>query len=1201
MNALDPLRLPLRGRQVIEASAGTGKTWTLAALYLRSVIGHGRPDNTGLSPRQILVMTFTEAATAELRERIRQRLHDAAVWFEQKLADKPVDTDSFMDKLSADIPAQEWPQCVRRLLLAAHAMDEAAIYTLHGWSRRMLSSFALFSRDVFEQTHLDNPNELLQQLVRDHWRRWFYPLPQNLQQTLLTQLGDNPDTLLAELRKQWKTWDLLPPAAGNVAVETPATAPPLDILTVFNDWQTKYQALEAEARQSWQADLPDRLREAREAGLIKAAGISTPNFYKWVDELQDWAVHGKEIRPVTLKRFAQDKLVKAGWAAAKDFALFKQIPRMVEFSEHPPACKTLLIAHAAHAVRAAYQQAKLNQSVFDFNDLLQRLHQALHADQGELAAAIRQQYPVAMVDEFQDTDPWQYESLDRIYQADRVDDSNVLVMIGDPKQAIYSFRGADLSTYLRAREYALALDPQACHTLDTNYRSAPALVTAVNRVFGGIDKPFTSDKHSIEFTPVKSASDALPLSDASGQVQAPLTFWHLPLPPGITEKKYWPARDHVQTMAAGFASQMVVLLKQHPELHPGQMAVLVRSHAHAHAMQSALTNVGLPSVFLSDHANVYQSPEALDLWRVLRAISMPRQTRWLRSAMAGSLWGWSTEELTHAMHNPDLSDALAESCQQWLQQWQQHGVLPMLYHWIHSQGIAQRLLAQPRGDRRLTNLLHLGELLQTAAAGLQGPQALLHFLAQQMQAAEDNPEEQKMRLETDAHCVQVITFHKSKGLEYPLVFVPFLGSFNTEVRRKDDEEETDITESSVDEDMRLLYVALTRAKRGMWLGVAATSNGLSGDGATLKLSAVSALLKRKNHDDLLSRLQAQYEGVPEIAVAELPAPQQLVYAPRSAQTEAQTPLTAKREGYARWWTASFSSLTRGLEAGSQTEEGSTDAGIDAARHSDSGATGDAGDSVGEHAQGSYQQFPKGARYGTLLHDLLDWQAQQGWPLANSNTSASLQTAWQQWLQRKTRGLNLSESDQTVLSDWLTRLLRSPLPLDSVMPGVPPLVLQQLAPATQWPEMEFNFSATGVSSAWLDTHIQAHVLPGQARPALQSRELQGMLTGFMDLVCEHAGRYWVLDYKSNWLTAYDSAALNAAVLDKRYEVQYVLYLLALHRLLKSRLPGYDYDTHIGGAVYVFLRGIDSDGAGVHAVKPPRELVLQLDAAFAGGAT
>ena len=1201
MNTLDPLRLPLTGRQVIEASAGTGKTWTLAALYLRLVLGHGRSDNAGLGPRQILVMTFTEAATAELRERIRKRLHEAALWFDKAVAGSRLPDDDFLQQLSLDMPSDQWPLCARRLHLAAQAMDEAAIYTIHGWSRRMLSSFALLSRDLFEQTHLDNPNELLLQLVRDHWRQWFYPLPAVLQNLLLAQLGGDPQDLLKQLQPLWKKWDVLPPPQASKDETATAAEPvpePLQTLTVFEAWQSAYQSLQAEARQAWQVDIAQLLLEARDARLITARGITTPNFQKWVNELQHWAERGGEIRQVTLERFTAAKLQACGWAKAAEIDVFHRIGEVLAFVERKPDCKAQLIEHAGRAVRQAYQQAKLNQSVFDFNDLLQRLHQALHSDKGELADAIRQQYPVAMVDEFQDTDPWQYQSLDRIYRRASVNDDNALVMIGDPKQAIYSFRGADLNTYLLARATALAIDPQACHTLDTNYRSTPGLVNAVNHIFSGMAQPFSAADKCIEFVKVQSAATAKPLHDAQGRALPPLTLWHLPLAADVSDKPYWSANLHVNTMAAGFATQMVKLLQQHADIHPGQMAVLVRSHAHAQAMQAALSRVGLPSVFLSDHANVYQSPQATDLWRVLRAISMPRNSRWLRSAMAGSIWGWNTNELTQAMHNHELSDALAESCQQWLQLWQQQGVLPMLYQWMHSQGIAQRLIAQPLGQRSLTNLLHLGELLQTAAAGLQGPQALLQFLAQQIQAADDNPEEQKMRLETDAHCVQVVTFHKSKGLEYPLVFVPFLGSFKTGPGRKEDEEDSDITESSVDEDMRLLYVALTRAKRGMWLGLAATSSGLSGKGINLKRSAVSELLQRQSHDDLPDRLQALFGDVPDIAIAELPAAQDLYYAPVDDVTAAAPALSAHRQAYARWWTASFSSLTHGLEAGSQREEAHTDARIDAARRIDTEDDGAA--TVSRDDSNPWQSFPKGASYGSLLHDLLEWQAQQGWPLANAQTdSAGLtQQAWQQLLNRKTRGLNLPERAAAMLPGWLQAIISAQLPVGDADQGIAPLVLQQLRPACQWPEMGFHLSADCVASGRIDRLIQQYVLPGQPRPPLQPRVLQGMLTGFMDLVFEHQGRYWVLDYKSNWLDGYDAGALNAAVLDKRYDVQYVLYLLALHRLLSSRLPNYHYDTHIGGAVYVFLRGIHSLGAGVHGMKPPFELIAQLDNEFAG---
>ena len=1204
MNTLDPLHLPLRQRQIIEASAGTGKTWTLTALYVRLVIGHGRVDQEPLMPSQILVMTFTEAATAELRERVRNRLHQAASWFDCMLKDQSPPDDPFLQRLSQDMAKDFWPECARRLHLAAQAMDEAAIYTIHGWSRRMLSSFALMSRDLFEQTHLDNPNALLQQLVRDHWRKWFYPLPFELQRVMLDQIGASPDVLLEKIRPLWKVWDLQPPTTKHEAPSPPLQLP-IEILQPYQEWQRQDQALEAKTRQAWQTHLPDLLHDARSQGLIKAQGISDKYFADWVKQLSDWAVHGRDIPLKTLARFTAEKLQACGWPSAADIDFFQCVSSWVQFTENKPECATLLVEHAAHEVRAAYQLAKLQQSQFDFNDLLQRLHQALQNDAGELADAIRQQYPVAMVDEFQDTDPWQYESLDRIYDSTRVNDRHALVMIGDPKQAIYSFRGADLDTYLLARRTALEINPAACHTLDTNYRSAPGLVNAVNLLFGSLAQPFRSKQQTIEFVNVKSAADAKPLADASGRPTAPLTFWHMPLPVGISDKPYWPAELHVHNMAKGFATQMAKLLHTHSDIHPGHMAVLVRSHAHAQAMQSALTHVGLPSVFLSDHANVYQSPEATDLWRVLRAISMPRHMRWLRSAMASKLWAWPVNELTQAMHNPELGDALAESCQQWLQVWQRQGVLPMLYQWMHSQDIAKRLLSQPQGDRRLTNLLQLGELLQTAAASLQGPQALLQFLAQQLQADSDNPEAQKMRLETDAHCVQVVTFHKSKGLEYPLVFIPFLGSFKASSSSKNDED-ADITESSVDEDMRLLYVALTRAKRSMWLGVAATSNGLSGKAKSLKRSAVSELLQRQHHEDLPERLQSLFGHCPDIAVAELPMESAVVYTASQHHVDSQAALVAQRNTYPRWWMASFSSLTRGIEAGSQREEAQSDAWTDALEHTpsddDSEPFGHATateTSITSTAPDFWQAFPRGARYGSLLHDLLEWQAQQSWPLVQTATSGSLtEQAWQHLLDRKTRGLNLPAHTVKALPDALHAVVSAPLPMGRENLSAPPLVLSQLKASHLWPEMEFKLGVTHLSSALIDQWITEHVLPGQARVPLPPRMLQGMLTGFIDLVFEHDGRYWVLDYKSNGLPDYQAATLNNAVLDKRYDVQYVLYLLALHRLLSSRLPNYDYERHIGGAVYVFLRGVQSEGAGVHHMKPPYSLIQQLDLAFVG---
>ncbi len=1189
--SLNLLTLPLKGRQIIEASAGTGKTFTLAALYVRLVLGHGRAGK-GLQPAHLLVMTFTDAATAELRERIRLRLRETALGFDDQVAGRPTQPDPFVLELIQAFTPEQWPQCAAQLHLAAQSMDEAAIYTIHGWSRRMLSSFALHSRDLFEQTHLDNPSELLHTLVNDHWRRWFYPLSLPQQTMLKSLLGGDPQGLLKELKSRWQTLDRQPQPSDTTSPCTPA-----QVLTQHGEWLSTLNALELAAKQACQESfakgLASTLIEAQAAKKMK--GSSASNFTKWVNDLQAWSQYNADIDIKTLQRFTLTSLQSKGWPQAKDHDVFVHIEALCQHRTTKPATKDGLLDHAAVEIRQQYQQTKLQLSVFDFQDLLQRLHTALHGDEGQMAAAIRAQYPVAMVDEFQDTDPWQYQSLDRIYHHSHVGEEHALVMIGDPKQAIYSFRGADLRTYLAARTHALELNPHALHSLDSNFRSVPALVEAVNHVFSGIAKPFSSSLGEIEFTPVTSRSNAQALKNPQGLELPPLTVWHLPPPEG---DKHWNAPQQLHHLSHGFASQMVSLLDHHTDIQPGDMAVLVRTHVQAKAMQKALQKLGLPSVFMSDQANVFQSEEAQDLWRVLRAISAPRQTAWLRSAVASRLWGLDMQQLQVFLHDDTLIDKLLESCQRWLQQWQQQGVLPMLYSWLHEQHIAARLLTLADGERRLTNLLHLGELLQNASQGLQGPTALLQHLADTLQSSSDSPEAQKMRLETDDQCVQIVTYHKSKGLEYPLVFMPFLGSFKYGTVEDDNDLQTpDITESNVDEDMRLLYVALTRAKRAMWLGITSSSVSLAGEqGKDLRLSAVSRLLQRESHADLIARLQSTWGCCKHIAIHTLPTPSGKPYQAPTSTALPQSALLPQRHHHRRWWTASFSSLTRGLEAGTPHEEALIDADMDAQPPLPLLVP------VTPTPALAWQNFPAGARYGTLLHDVLQYQAEQAWPLAQSGTH---DMAWQQLLQRKADWLQLPIEAQAQLQPWLSRIISTPLPLQAADAPATSLgshlVLQALTSQDLWAEMEFSLPVGQVSSIELDTSIRRYVLPGVERPALQHQVLQGMLSGFMDLVLQHDGRYWVMDYKSNLLANYQTPQLNEAILAKRYEVQYVLYTLALHRLLQSRLHDYHYERHIGGAIYLFLRGIDTPGAGVHVLRPPWALIEWLDQRFAKDAS
>jgi exodeoxyribonuclease V beta subunit len=752
-------------------------------------------------------------------------------------------------------------------------------------------------------------------------------------------------------------------------------------------------------------------------------------------------------------------------------------------------------------------------------------------------------------------------------------------MIGDPKQAIYSFRGADLATYLQARVQA-----QGIYTLSGNHRATAGLVQAVNHVFGLATKPFGE----VPFEPVTACNPQVTPLQVNGQPHMAMTVWHLPFEKTPTKP------DFMADMAAVFATQMVALLQTGATL-PGDMAVLVRDRFEAAVIRDALAARGVRSVYLSERDSVFGSPQAQDLWRVLLAVAKPGDTRLLRAALLTRLWGLSWLELDALLADEAAWDAQVERFLLWQQLWRTQGVLPMLHRLLHDQALAQRLLAQgAAGERSLTNVLHLGELLQAASTSLQGEGALLRHLEAQLRRPAASAETAQLRLESDAELVQVVTLHKSKGLQYPLVFLPFMSNFRAEKKtsgRSDDER--------LSEDIRLFYVALTRAQRALWLGVAQVSGDVDGKKPEAK-SALSVLLGRSAPDDLAQQLSAW--ACPDITVQTAPDANDAVYTSNALPKPGKGALHARRVLRRNWWSASFSALTRDLQeaattAGSDRDDRVADAQLDSAEVEPMPTEVPATTELFA-PEINFNAFPAGASYGTLLHDLLQWQAEHGWPAAQAADAldASLNSAWAKQLARASQRAALTPEQQTLLATWVTCVLMTNWPLALINTQQKAIYLGAFRSGHCWPEMGFTLPVQRLGSAWLDQRISQMVWPDQARAALQPRTLEGLLTGFMDLVFEVDGRYYVLDYKSNRLPDYAQATLQLAMLAHRYDVQAVLYVLALHRLLKSRLSDYDFEQHLGGALYWFVRGVDQPGAGLLALNPPRALIEVLDAAL-----
>ncbi|MEE4637585.1 MAG: exodeoxyribonuclease V subunit beta [Wenzhouxiangella sp.] len=1223
VTSLDPLRFPLHGVRLIEASAGTGKTWSITALYLRLVLGHGREVEGALTPPEILVLTFTRAATQELRDRIRRRLAEAASAFRVGQAGE----DEFLGALLAEYPdpAQQ-AACARRLQVAAEWMDEAAVQTIHAWSQGMLRQHAFDSGSLFEQEVDSEDRALFEQVVNDYWRRFLY-LHHPLAYSLLSQLP-SPQAFSDQLRRLLKPGLLIRHRGRPVTGASPAAL--LDQVQAHDQRLADYEC--RVLLEDW-SEVGVEVRTVLETALKqghfyadskKEAARFKKDFPAVLDALDDWRpghslpagmdlLHSRVLMAVSKKNKAPSHPWLGSLSAALDAA------------PAPPEVLPALWVHAAEWIGNRYQVEKRRRNRLDFDDLLAHLDLALDEARGSaLRRRILEAYPVALIDEFQDTDPVQYRIFERVYLPERENPRHGLFMIGDPKQSIYAFRGADIHTYLRARS---ATGPEDRFTLPMNYRSTRSMVEAVNALFSAGDAnprgAFGFRARSddpVAFHPVDSRDrdDRLIID---GHEPAALTFWHQP--PEVDGKALSKAahQPRLAEITAGRIAQLLDQARSDPgrtgfrlangnwqSLRPADIAILVNNRHEAALVQKTLRGRGVDCVYLSERDSVFDQPEALDVLAALEAAAQPLDDQLVRNALAAASLCLSLDELDAMGRDGGALESQIECFARLGRIWRTQGVLAMLRGLLIERSVPARLLASRRGgERSLTNLLHLAELLQAESHHQDAEQGLIQWLQSQIaREHRSDDDSQVIRLESDADLVRIVTVHKSKGLEYPLVFVPFASCYATpgaplffeyhngagdriaELDTRDEDAGTASDWEALQERVRLFYVAVTRASHACWVGVADV-NGCAD-------AAPNHLLGGADLREALDRLASASPCVTRVEVDDKACsshelgPDEDRFEPALAREYRGLP----REN---WWIASYSALRQDEAASAVPDEARTpvESNLREMVREQREEEGRAELPEREPEADTIHAFPRGAAAGNFLHLLLEWAGQRGFAEALDQPQRLRQEiahrlarrGWDGWV--------------GALETWLHALVQAPIDL-----GPTELCLRDLERrANRYrPELEFWLAAEHVDAGAVDALVSRHTLGGCRRKPFEPRELNGVLHGFIDLVFEHQGRWYVADYKSNWLgpdaAAYTAARMTDGVLTHRYDMQYALYTLALHRLLKHRLgAGYRPEHHLGGAVYLFLRGCDNPTTrGVFFEPASPTLVTALDRLFAG---
>ncbi len=1179
MNPLNLSTINISGLNLIEASAGTGKTWTIAALYILLLL------EKELRPEQILVVTYTKAATAELRERIRRRI---VTTLDLYSSGRPP-ADDELERLLMTGRRQDGERAKKLLTRALYSFDDAAIFTIHGFCQRALLENTFESGSLFGSDMLSDQSAIIKQVCDDFWRTHILSQPDDFIEYLVAE-GYTPDKLAKPFEGNFQNPDLI--------IIPRVEEFPLAPLIAERD------RLYSQACSLWISDRSVIIEQIERARLnqqsYKPLQIQTAS-----DFFDRWAAAGNAASPnEKLDFFSLVKIAAKTTKASPStpdhpfFSLCQQLSDVINSLDQAFRNRIIACRHEFKQwleLELSQRKKQLNQRAFD--DLLLDLHVALEAKNGAvLAEKLRQRYTAAMIDEFQDTDPLQWNIFRRIAN----EQEYPLFLIGDPKQAIYSFRGADVFAYLNAGSHVI---PENMHTLGTNFRSDAALVNAISALFSGSADPFMC--RDIPFHPVnsgRSGNDRL-LLDGAPDAQ-PLKIWvYRRSDEAKPELKPAASGNIVQAVAGEIARLLtpghaaISSSERTRPLKPGNIAVLVKAHKQAELVQEALSMLGIPSV-QQGSSTIFEAPEALDLLRIMRAAAEPHRESLIREALLTSSMGISARQISQYVESSG-EDPEWES---WLLRFRNlhtaaasGGVVALVSRLLGNCGVRERTLSRIGGERCLTNLLHCGELLHQAereqGKSLSG---LITWLERKI-ASPGKDDSALLRLETDENAVTISTVHASKGLQYPIVFIPFAWDVssikNDRTLFHNDEGKLVLDLSGQQENLqraaaerkaeavRLLYVALTRAEfrcYTVWGGINNASDSplfplLQGspaiDGRIFSTLDDPAILERVK---LVSGTSAT-----GISAQLIPSP---TSAPGYRNTDCRetSPYTCRTLGRPLrddWHVASFSGMTAGTGHGTEPHD-----------HDTIPAETTAGPAAPETTieGGSIFDFPRGAKAGTCLHEifeLLDFSQLDNNAITATVRSSLVGNGFQeQWLPAVGR----------MVADVST----SPL-----IPDLPDFSLSRLKKGEWQTEMEFylpirQLSPTTLQSLFdgiLDKDLFADYFEVLNR--LSFRQSRGMLQGFIDLVFTHNGRFYILDWKSNHLgmniSDYNHEKMHESMSQSAYILQYHLYTLALDRLLKVRLPGYSYEEHFGGAIYLYLRGV-SPGSATHGIYVGRPL-------------
>ena len=1142
---LNVFELKFSGHHVVEAAAGTGKTYSITSLYVRALV------EKRLLPSQILVLTFTNDATSELKLRLRKRILDIVHYSENE-----DNADDFVVQYSSTLTEQQKNHLSKCLTY----FDEAAIYTIHGFCQRILSEHHL----EFNVSSNFNLKTDIYPIIEDasdlFWEHFFFQSKPKtrFQKWVLNKLNvqfQNPDKLI----------ELIKPLVLNSSIEIEQN------LHSFDDYKHYFKdahILYSEIKAIYLNERIDFLEFFYSNALNK-------KIYKHKEELlskfEEW-LNQKELQLLDYKNlylFGEDMLNKYLNKSYEipSFKLFSIVQKYLSNLDILSEIDFVFKSQAVYAIRKNLVDLKNSRGILDYQDLLILIKEGIQRSK-TLSEKLARRFPIAFIDEFQDTDNIQYSIFKSIYSNY---DKSCLVMIGDPKQAIYQFRGADIHSYLSAKNYVTDTN---VYSLSHNYRSSKSLIKGINSIFNGAENAFLFN--DVTFTPAffpDQRTDITVLSKTSNV--SPLTFIR------FNEQKK-PISEVRTELAHSVAFESIKLLHSDIEINqkpilPKDITVLVDTHNNGQLVQDILYQYGLKSV-IHGNESVFNTIESDQLFIILYAFAHPHSQGYIKSALISNFFGHDATFLLELAENEELRNKYHSLFLEMNKQWAKKGLKAIFRFLEYDFDIFKHIASTPNYERSITNYKHLRELLLKAESKeVFSIFGLIRYFRNKRDTVSKNPsEDEVLRLESDQDLIQIVTHHASKGLEYNIVFCPFLWNFRIKTPKtpilsdgitqtgflnsKSNEFGNALTKNIIDEKaekIRIAYVALTRAKAMCFVYI----NEIITKKQNTVFSAIGHLTS--NNEEL--NILIQHNEVVE--TKEIEIDHLLNYTSDNDELKKITHQVFNRENldeFDRFY--SFSSLTQYHTQGGIVEDLVYDFDIDYIEKKNEDID-------------IFNKFslPKGKTTGILLHNIFE------------KINFSDPSTFEPVIKQQMEILAFESVWESTIKHIINNTVNHQL--------IHNLSLSKIHNIDRIVEMEFNFPINK-----LDANKLFNVLGLENKQP--SSNYKGFMKGFIDLIFRWKGKYYILDYKSNHLgnseSSYLMDELSREMNHSNYILQYHIYLIAFLRFIRTKNPLFDYENEFGGIIYLFLRGIHpiKPTSGVYFDKPKVALLNYLDELMRG---